>query len=169
MSLAQGEARRSRLLAGVLVAGLLVAVLLRQDRSSLERANRLYRAGEVQAAVQLYRARAEARNATTTASYNLGTALLPSDAVAAEHHLRRAVQGVDSLTRQRGYYNLGYRFLIGVEEWFRPDSAMSLLAAAIRSNRAALRLDPAYEDARWNLALAQRMLDEGYLLAPGAL
>lgn len=157
--MADGGAARSRVLARVLGAGLLVAVLLWQDRSSLERGNRLFRAGDVQAAVQLYRARAEAPNATATASYNLGTALLASDAAEAEQHLRLARQSVDSAARQRAYYNLGYRFLTGVEEWFRPDSAMFLLAAAIGSNRAALRLDPDYEDARWNLALAQRMLD----------
>jgi hypothetical protein len=39
------------------------------------------------------------------------------------------------------------------------DATVSALMAAVASNRLALRLDPADESARWNLALAQDWLD----------
>ena len=145
----------------------LVGTFLWQDRGSLERGNRLYRGGQVQLAETLYRASAEpvadsaeALTATPTALYNLGTALLALGTPGAEDYLRFATEAADSSAAQRGHYNRGHRFLTLLEEATESDSWIPLLAAAVGSNRAALRLDPGDENARWNLALSQRLLDD---------
>lgn len=150
---------RLRWLVGLVVLVVLVGALLSLDRGSLERANRLYRDGETQTAAELYRVHADAPDHTATATYNLGTALLALGDEDADHYLRLAVQDVDSLARQRGYYNLGYRALTGMSDEIGPDSAMLVSATAVRNNRAALLLNPGDEDAQWNFALAQRMVD----------
>ena len=147
-------------LVSLLAALGLVGTFLWQDRASLERGNRLYRDDQVQMAEQLYRASTESAIAPPTAMYNLGTALLALGAPEAQDYLRIAAQAGDSAAAQRGYYNLGLGFLTQFDETAPPDSWVPLLAAAVGSNRAALRLDPDDEDARWNLALAQLVLDD---------
>ena len=152
---------------GLLLAGLVVVALLWMDRGSLERANRLYRSGDVAAAVEVYRGVLLAADEDGVPSYNLGTALLGVDLDEAERRLAVAVQGTDSAAAQRGHYNLGYRYLAGLNPAAEPDVILSLLSAAVGSSRAALRMDPTDENARWNLALAQRMLDSLNALATG--
>jgi tetratricopeptide (TPR) repeat protein len=130
-----------------------------QERWSLERGNRLYREGRVREAVEVYQARAAgSERPPAPAAYNLGTALMTLGAAEAADYLRVAAEGGDSAAAQRGHYNLGYGYLAQFED-VQPDSALELLTAAVASNRAALRLDPADDDARWNLAFAGLMLD----------
>jgi hypothetical protein len=94
------------------------------------------------------------------ASYNLGTALVDlGNAEEAELHLRHAADGAQLDTRQRAMYNLGHLYLTRALESSDPSALIPLLTEAIASNRVALLLDPGDEDARWNLALAQRTLD----------
>jgi hypothetical protein len=150
---------RWRILAGFLAASLIIGALLWKDRTSVERGNRLYRGGEVTAAAEVYRANVTAPEPTATISYNLGTSLLALDAEEAAKQLRLAAGGVDSAAAQRGYYNLGYLFLTSVDPSDKPEAAIPMLLGAVSSNRAALRLDPRDQNARWNLALAQQMLD----------
>jgi hypothetical protein len=150
---------RFKWLGGLVLLVTIVSVLLSLDRGSLERANRLYRDGETQAAAELYRVHADAPDHTAAATYNLGTALLALDDDEAEHYLRLAAQDVDSVARQRAHYNLGYRSLTRVSQITDPDSALPVATAAVRSNRAALLLNPGDENAQWNFALAQRMVD----------
>lgn len=108
-----------------------------------------------------------------TELYNLGTALARDDTAAerATTYLERAVEAADSLESaealesrnsvalQRAHYNLGLRYLDRLEPFLRLDSAFFFVSAAVSHNREALVLDPADENARWNLALAQRSLD----------
>ena len=144
----------------VLVATvLLVPFLLWRDHSSLERGNRLYRAGDSQGATEVYRDSERAGDRLPTVEYNLGTALLQNDPDSAQAHLLRVAEGEDRTTAQRALYNLGYRFLTAVQNPMELDATVSALVAAVASNRLALRLDPADENARWNLALAQDWLD----------
>ena len=128
------------------------------DQGSLERGNRLYRDGDPPAAVEVY-------ERVPSAGYNLGTALLGIDADSSEVLLRLATESEDGNTAQRGYYNLGYRPLALSQGPMGRDSAISVLGQAVVSNRAALRLDPNDQDARWNLALAQRGFD-GLVIPP---
>jgi hypothetical protein len=136
-----------------------IAAMLWLDSSSIERGNRLFRAGERAEAERVYRPQAERDTGSVDASYNLGTALLSSNAVSAEEHLRRAALSADSSAAQRGSYNLTYSLLIRVNTSTHPDTAIALVSEAVESGRRALKLNPADEDAVWNLALAQRMLD----------
>lgn len=149
-----------RVFVTVLAAAVLAGTFLWQDRSSLERGNRLYRDNQIQTAESLYRATAESRSPRPTAFYNLGTALLTLGIPESERYLQVAAAAADSAAAQRGNYNLGYRLLTRLEESGDPASWVPLLAAAVGSNRAALRLDPSDEDARWNLALAQRLFED---------
>ncbi len=145
--------------AALVAAALLVPLFLWQDRQSLEHGNRLYRAGDPTAAAEIYRDTEEEGDGVVGAEYNLGTALLGSDPDSAEAHLRAATEGTNPNAAQRGFYNLGYRFLTAVQGPLEPQVAAGTLAGAVENNRAALRLDPSDESARWNLALAQRRLD----------
>ena len=143
-----------------LVATILLApFLLWRDHHSLERGNRLYRAGDSGGAAEVYRSSEGAGAGLPTVEYNLGTALLQIDPDSAQAHLLRVVEGEDRTTAQRALYNLGYRFLTAVQNPMELDATVSALRAAVASNRLALRLDPADESARWNLALAQDWLD----------
>ena len=144
----------------VLVATIvLVPFLLWRDHHSLERGNRLYRAGDSPGAAEVYRGSERAGDGLPTVEYNLGTALLEIDPDSAQAYLLRVVEGEDRTTAQRAFYNLGYRFLTAVQNPMELDATVSALMAAVASNRLALRLDPADESARWNLALAQDWLD----------
>ena len=62
-------------------------------------------------------------------------------------------------TLQRAHYNLGAHYLGRLEPSMRLDSAFFVASAAVTHNREALFQDPEDDDARWNLALAQRSLD----------
>ena len=144
----------------VLVATIhLAPFLLWWDHGSLERGNRLYRAGDSPGAAEVYRGSERAGDGIPTVEYNLGTALLQIDPDSAQAHLLRAAEGEDRTTAQRALYNLGYRFLMAVQNPMEFDATVSALMGAVASNRLALRLDPADESARWNLALAQGWLD----------
>ena len=143
----------------LVVTVLLAPYLLWQERHSMERGNRLYRAGDPPRAVEVYRATDVAAQGLPGAEYNLGTALLEIDPDSAEAHLLRAVEGEDLAVRQRVFYNLGSRFLAAAQGSTDIDTTVRALTGAVEYNRAALRLDPTDQNARWNLALAQRSLD----------
>jgi hypothetical protein len=151
-------------LAGCLAALGLAGTFLLQHRETFERGNHLFRDGRVDRAEEIYRTHAESELATETAAYNLGTALLALGAPEAEEYLRIAAVGGDSAAAQRGYYNLGRDLLTRLDDAATSGSALQLLTGAVDNNRAALRLDPRDERARWNLALAQRKLDSLALL-----
>lgn len=151
--------------AGVFVALVLVGTLVRQERASVERGNRFYRDGSVERAGEIYRARAASDLAPGVAAYNLGTALLALGAPEAEDYLRVATEGVDSAVVQRAHYNLGQLLLSRVDDAAALEEAIPLLSAAVGSSRAALRLDPRDANARWNLAIAQLLLDSLTTLA----
>ena len=146
--------------AGVALLGLLLVLTVARSRTALERGNRLYRAGNAQSAANVYAVRTDNSSDGRRASYNLGTALVQLGSEQAEQYLIRAIEGQDSAAVQRAHYNLAYRLLTGVEENSDPFSAVPLLSAAIDHNRAALRLNPTDEDAKWNLALAVRAYSE---------
>ena len=144
--------------AGILLVAALSA-LVYLDRSSLQRGNRLYRDGELESAAQVYRANAQADAPNPEASYNAGTAELALGAATAADRLEAAATAPDTLVARLANYNLGYHYLSSVREGMAPDSAVPLLESSIEHSRSALRLDPAQDDARWNLALAQTRLD----------
>ena len=129
------------------------------ERSSLERANRLARAGEVAQAATLYEERALETPSDTELRYNLGTALIALDSTDAEVELARATVGGPREVQGRAQYNIGLVRLRRALDVADPDSVRSDAAAAIEANRLALRLRPGDADAKWNLAMAVRLLD----------
>lgn len=130
-----------------------------QERGSLERANRLARGGEVESAVTLYEQRALATPSDTELRYNLGTTLIELDSATAEVELARATAGGPREVQGRAQYNIGLVRLRRALDVADPDSVRSDAAAAIAANRLALRLRPGDADAKWNLAMAVRLLD----------
>lgn len=153
--------------AAALVAVLVLAVWM--DSRSLERGNRLHRDTRHSEAAALYRARAErAAVPDGRTRYNLATTLLEEGAPdEARDLLEGTLDTRDSVVAYRAHYNLGRHLLIGAIGHPSPDSAEGLARAAIDHNQEALRLAPASEDARWNLALSQRALDSLLWLGSG--
>jgi len=129
------------------------------ERRSLERANRLQRAGQTEAAASLYEARAIRSPVDPRLRYNLGTALAALDSGSAEVELARAAAAGSREIRGRAEYNIGLVRLRQALETADPDSVRSDAAAAVEANRTALRLRPGDPDAKWNLAMAVRLLD----------
>ncbi|HUE96352.1 MAG TPA: hypothetical protein VMN39_06810, partial [Longimicrobiaceae bacterium] len=110
-------------------------------------------------AARLYEQRQSRARAPAAALYNAGTAGLSLAAPDAAPYLLQAARAADTTVAHRANYNLGYHYLSEVREDLEADSAITLVRAAIDRTRAALKLDPSREDARWNLALAQMRLD----------
>ena len=129
------------------------------ERGSVERANRLQRAGDPEAAAAVYRARAAAAPSDAELRYNLGTALAALDDPEAEVELERATPSPSREIRARAEYNLGFLRLETALEGTDPDSVRAAASGAVEANRAALRLRPGDPDAKWNLAMAVRLLD----------
>lgn len=149
----------SRPVPGLLLV-LAVVLLTARAWTSVEWGNRLFRSGRLRAAADVYAARVDTTASGARASFNLGTTLLHLGSDEAERYLLRATGGRDSAAVQRSHYNLTVRLLGGVEPDTDPFAAIPLLSGAIDHGRAALRLDPRDDDARWNLALAIRAYAE---------
>jgi tetratricopeptide (TPR) repeat protein len=154
--------RKRRLATAVLLAGGL-AFTLGVERRSMERANRLHRAGDPAQAAALYRDLIGADTGRALVHYNLGTALLALGSPAAEPELLRAVAGErDDVfeLRRRALYNLGvWNLERALAVAAAPDSVREHATRAVDANKDVLRLLPGDARARWNLALAQRLLD----------
>lgn len=118
--------------------------------------NRAYRAGDYARAVERYREERARREADPRLSYNLGTALLRLGESDLAHE--RLIESLDARSpelRARAFYNLGNALIArgGAGD-------AETLSAAIDAYRRSLLLDPTRDDARWNLELAARRLEE---------
>jgi hypothetical protein len=138
--------------AGVLVAGAL-------ERRSVERANRLHRDGELVEAARAYGDHAGGDGSDLDLRYNFGTTLLSLGSPAAPAQLALATASEDDAVRGRAFYNLGLWHLHRARDVVAADSVRAHARASADANKEVLRLEPGQPDARWNLALAQRMLD----------
>lgn len=149
--------RRVAALALLCAAGLGVAVVA--ERQSEQRANRLYRSGEIPEAARLYGGRVRADSLPARLHYNFGTALLGLGSPSAAQELVRASSTADPDLRAQALYNLGRWHLVRARDADASDSLRAHADQSIEANKSVLRLEPGRPDARWNLALAQRMLD----------
>jgi tetratricopeptide (TPR) repeat protein len=125
--------------------------------------NRLYRAGQFRRAAEAYQRRVAAGDTSAAARYNLGTALLRLQKWDEARPLLESAVGVWPAPelRQRALYNAGNADL---EPVFRrkvtePDARRERLLRAIVHYKDALLARPGDADAKWNLELAQRLLD----------
>jgi hypothetical protein len=174
---------RRAVLSGVALSGLLYSWAA--ERTSLERANRLYREGALQEASDIYGREASGDGQGGRAPidpavrYNLGTSLLELGSAAAEGELLAAAEGRPPATaegespaaeegavreaidevRARALYNAGLFSLRRALDGAEGDSLRMLATAAVDANRSALRVRPDHADTQWNLAMAQRLLD----------
>jgi hypothetical protein len=174
---------RRAVLSGVALSGLLYSWAA--ERTSLERANRLYREGALQEASDIYGREASGDGQGGRAPidpavrYNLGTSLLELGSAAAEGELLAAAEGRPPATaegespaaeegavreaidevRARALYNAGLFSLRRALDGAEGDSLRMLATAAVDANRSALRVRPDHADTKWNLAMAQRLLD----------
>ena len=129
------------------------------ERNSVERANRLHRAGELPEAARLYAERVGSDSADARLRYNLGTTLLGVGVTNAATELEAGASTEDVGLRVRSLYNLGLWNLTRAGEAESSDSAYAFALASVDAGKEVLRLSPGRADARWNLAIAQRMLD----------
>lgn len=136
-----------------------VAMSWTAERQSTERANRLYRRGSLQEAAVIYADRLDANAEAFGLQYNLGTALLPSGTGEAPVLLAAAGASTDAELRARSFYNLGLWHLTRALEAEAADSVLLHALASIEASKEALRSGPGDPAARWNLAMAQGMLD----------
>jgi hypothetical protein len=148
---------RSVALAVCALAGLSLSVAT--ERASIERANRLHRSGELGPAADLYRERTADDTTASRLNYNLGTTLLRLGSASAESELARAAGADDERVRGSAHYNLGTWALGHALDETTPDSLRAHASRAVAHNREALRVTPGRPEARWNLELAQRLLD----------
>jgi hypothetical protein len=136
---------------------MLVSLLV--ERASVERANRLHRAGELPEAAAIYSEGVDRDSADARLRYNLGTTLLRVGVSSAATELEAGAVSADVDVRVRSLYNLGLWNLTRAAEAESADSAHAFALASIDAGKEVLRLSPGRSDARWNLAIAQRMLD----------
>ena len=129
------------------------------ERSSVERANRLHREGALSAAAKIYQEHVVAEATEPALRYNLGTSLLGLGRSSAQTELQAGRESPVADVRARALYNVGLWSLRRALEASERDSTRVYAAAAVYANRSALRVRPDHADTRWNLAMAQRLLD----------
>lgn len=149
--------RRAAPLLLLSLTGLLVSFTAEQQ--SVQHANRLHRDGELAEAAGIYADHVEGDPTDLSVRYNLGTTLLRVGLSSAAEELSAAAESSDPEVRIRGLYNLGLWNLVQANETGSTDSARVYTLASVDASKGALRLSPGRADARWNLAMAQRMLD----------
>ncbi len=139
------------------MAGVLYAMAV--ERGSVERGNRLHRNDVFPEAAGLYRSRTDPEAPQGELRYNLGTALLELGSSGAERELALGVADADEGVRGLALYNLGVSRLLRAIAAEGGDSMRIHASVSVEANRSTLRLDPEQPDAKWNLAVGQRMLD----------
>lgn len=125
-------------------------------------ANRLVAERSYTAALERYDAVLELRPGAPAVLYNRGTLhLLTHRVEPAVADLEAALSAEDPALQARAHFNLGvaaYRQAIEALQTFQ--DALTLTRNAIRHWRDSLALDPDQPDARFNLELAYRLIDE---------
>ena len=129
------------------------------ERKSVERANRLHRTGNLPKAVAVYQNRIDSDSLRLGLRYNLGTSLLELGSARAEEELAFGVESNDDQVTKLALYNLGVSRLIRAVAAENVDSMRIHARASVQANRNTLRLNPDQDDAKWNLSMAQRLLD----------
>lgn len=146
-------------MAALVAAAVGLSLAWSAERSSLERANRLHRDGRSAEAAQLYGARAIETASDAELRYNLGTALAAEESPDAELELARALPNGSREIRSLAQYNTGVLRLDRALEATESDSIRAHATVAVGANQMALRLEPDNPNAKWNLAMALRLLD----------
>ncbi len=148
---------RSATVAALALSGLLFVAA--RERTSVERGNRLHRNGVLPKAAAIYRGRTDTQSPRPDLRYNLGTSLLELGSSAAEAELVIGTESADEEVRSLALYNIGVSRLFRAVAAEGGDSMRVHAAVSVEANRSTLRINPEQPEAKWNLAMAQRMLD----------
>lgn len=131
----------------------------RQGRKYVRHGNRLFRADKYEDANVEYRKALEADSTNTVARYNLSRSMFPQDWLNVKAlskaacdtlrngFLRAAEEESDAVRKSMSYYNTGVLF-----------QRLGALGLAVDSYKEALRLNPADDEARYNLVVCKRQL-----------
>lgn len=141
---------------GVMIAALAAGMI---GGGVLAEAERAYGRGDYAAAAAAYARAVAGGDTSASVRYNLGTSLLRLGRYdEARPHLEAAARG--GRIAGRAAYNAGNTDLVPAAAGKTPaDQREPALRRAVARYRQALLHDPADADARWNLELAQRLLD----------
>lgn len=146
-------------------------------KEAVHEGNRLYRAGDLDAAMEKYATAGEAAPEAAEIPFNQGGVWFQKrEYERAVEHYMAALATEDDRLKSRAKYNIGVirlRQALGVEQ--SATEALSLTQAAIRHFRESLELDRELTDARYNLELAYRfrrqvekkLIDQGTDPTPG--
>jgi Ca-activated chloride channel family protein len=144
-----------------LVAGLLALLpILGSDQAeqAVHEGNLLYGSGQYRAALERYQSAAGVRPDSSAIRFDQGAALFRNrDQQQALDRFTAALAGADPKLASRARYNIGviqYRQALAAQH--EVADALPFAQAAVRSFRESLALDPAQDDARYNLELAYR-------------
>mgnify|MGYP001212033976 CR=1 FL=1 len=154
---AVGSWWRMATLVGVALAGLSFASV--RERASVEHGNRLHRDLEMPRAAGVYRGASDDQAPRPNLRYNLGTTLLGIGSSGAEEQLLIGTESEDEEVRRLALYNVGLSRLLRATAAQSGDSIRVHAGVSVEANKSSLRLSPDQPDAKWNLAMAQRMLD----------
>ncbi len=147
---------RSAAPAALLLALLGIASPVQAQRDALSDAIKLHQAGRILPAIRAYREVIAGGDRRPIVLYDIGTALLAADSLAASiDALERATFTPDADLRSRALYNLGTAYL---KQGLRSEGEQR--SGALRNARRALRTvlleRPGDRDAQWNYELALR-------------
>ena len=146
----------SRVRRGILMLAVASSACSRATLENL-RGQRLYEAGRYEESYAVFSQALKNGAANPALEYNTGNALYRMKQYEeATKHYRAALAGSRPL-RQRSYYNLGNAYVRLAEE---DSDKTETLNRAIAAYEEALGLDPADREAKWNLELALKRLDE---------
>ena len=119
-------------------------------------ASALFAAGDVQGAIKALRKQFAEGDSTAQTKYNLGSALLGADSLAAATELLEGVRrGSDGETQMRSRFNAGLGQLKQGREPNNPE-APKQLSAAVAAYKSYLAQNPRDIDAKWNYELSLR-------------
>lgn len=142
----------------LLLALLLPAAALASSPSS---AKKKYDAGRYDSALWDYQRLLKEKPDDPRLQYNAGAAAYQSrDYQEALKHLQSTLATPDLALQQRAYYNLGNALYRLGERATEPQAKQQQWQQAVGSYESALRLDPKDEDARHNLELVKKKLEE---------
>lgn len=124
-------------------------------------AQRNYESGKFKNSLNDYEALLEKKPSDAPLHYNAGAAAYQAgNFKSAEKHFESSLATPDSSLQEKGYYNLGNtRYQLG-EEAGDPTQSKNLWEKAISDYESALKLDPADPDAKHNLDIVKKKLEE---------
>jgi Ca-activated chloride channel family protein len=152
----------ARALAGGAAAVVLMANSCALPGANVTRGGDQYVGGQYARAASSYRSAVNAGDRRPEIMYNLGTALVAADSMAAAlEPLERSVLREGDELRYRATFNLGLAHLkLGLASATGADSTRRSFAMAVETYKRALLMRPEDMDAKWNYELALQALEQ---------